>query len=298
MVETVKATNTEKTTGAWNNDNLRRIVEGMRKDGVVILQDLIDPSHLTALNEFMEPDAWRVREDPESLNFGTENIQQAPPLHLTEHLYEDVYGNKLLFEAILHVLGPGAKWDFVSGNTALPQSTRRQPVHADENMSHIASPGYVVANIPLIDMSVETGSTEMWPGTHLLRDESIFDDPHSKESPSIKAAIVDARRTRVPPLQPTVPKGSVVIRDLSLWHCGVPNPSDKVRCMIAFGFSSKWWDNGTRFKVPDEKTAALLSSWAEAGGMMAQPAPVADPSTYLVEKDKKDFQLGESRPAL
>lgn len=39
-----------------------------------------------------------------------------------------------------------------------------------------------------------------------------------------------------PPVQPVVKKGDILIRDLRLWHAGMPNETDKERIMIAIGY--------------------------------------------------------------
>jgi ectoine hydroxylase-related dioxygenase (phytanoyl-CoA dioxygenase family) len=40
-----------------------------------------------------------------------------------------------------------------------------------------------------------------------------------------------------PPCQPVVPKGSLVIRDLRLWHAGVGNQTEIPRVMLAMSKS-------------------------------------------------------------
>ena len=48
----------------------------------------------------------------------------------------------------------------------------------------------------------------------------------------------------------TVKKGSILFRDMRLWHAGVPNRSDDMRYMIALGFSTSWWHGTAKFRVP------------------------------------------------
>lgn len=39
-----------------------------------------------------------------------------------------------------------------------------------------------------------------------------------------------------PPVQPVVERGDIMIRDLRLWHAGMPNSSDKHRIMLGLGY--------------------------------------------------------------
>lgn len=109
----------------------------------------------------------------------------------------------------------------MSGNSAMPATAEaapeRQPVHADADFQHPSHPFALVVNVGLIDMTPHTGSTEIWLGTH--NDTNIGDQEGlhgERASGRIKQYLMDQRRTLSPPMQPTIPKGSVVVRDLRL----------------------------------------------------------------------------------
>lgn len=277
--------------GQWSDGNLRKIIEALRNDGLVVLKDVIDPNHLDELNKMMVPDAIRIRKETDRLNFGTENIQQAAPLQHENLIYDDVFANPLLHEAVLHVLGPGSRWNFSSGNTAMPQSSQKQPVHADEMCPDMTSPFMLIANIPLIDSSPDTGSTQLWPGSHLLRDPKYYVDGNGRALPECQEAHAKVR----PPVQPTVKKGSIIVRDLTLWHCGMPNPSEHVRCMLGLGFTAKWWHNKSAVKVPNESVGDYLQTRCRRNGITVETTVVDD---YNNAKDAHDFDLGESGQGL
>ncbi len=136
------------------------------------------------------------------------------------------------------VLGPRPKLTFMSGNTAMPPTEdippQRQPVHADADFQHPSHPFALVVNVGLIDMKPETGSTEVWLGTHSATNIADQEGAHGERaSGRIKAGLLDQRRTVCSPIQPTIPKGSVVVRDLRLWHAGMPNLSQHIRVMLA-----------------------------------------------------------------
>jgi hypothetical protein len=86
-----------------------------------------------------------------------------------------------------------------------------------------APPSTLVVNIALRDVSEEDGAIELWPGSHL---EPGMDNPIPH---------VDLARRRdngAGPIRGATKKGSLVIRDLRLWHRGRANPSNELRHML------------------------------------------------------------------
>lgn len=75
----------------------------------------------------------------------------------------------------------------------------------------------------------------MWPGTHL--DPSVI-----KQSGDIVVSdlVLKARQEVAPPIQPVVKAGSIVIRDIRMWHAGMPNRTTSPRPMIAMVHSISW----------------------------------------------------------
>jgi hypothetical protein len=172
-------------------------------------------------------------------NFNTGNVQQDPP-PFPPYLFRDVLLNPLVIAVTRAILGSGLKNIMYSGNTALPGGTR-QPVHPDvgqlwPQLAHPTPPYALVVNIPVVDMDAHNGSTELWPGTQLDTTVSVHDG-----SMRIAQDMLDRRRAVEPPLQPSVRCGSVVIRDIRMWHAGMPNHADQPRPMIAMMHVCSWW---------------------------------------------------------
>jgi hypothetical protein len=96
-----------------------------------------------------------------------------------------------------------------------------------------------VVNVPLIEMNPKNGSTEVWLGTHdgfgLGAQEGLHGE---RASGRIKESLLQTRRRTDPPSQPVITKGSIIIRDLRLWHAGMPNHTNDVRVMLAMSKSS------------------------------------------------------------
>jgi len=246
----------EKLRGKYNDANIKKLLSGMHKDGVVVLRDIIDPEHLDEINKYMLEDLERLLHNDPNLhqNFGkgTLNVQQGPTLFPTSLFYEDVYLNQLIFHAANLYLGPDCKWNFISGNTALPHGTVSQPAHSDAMYTHPTCPFYIVANIPLIDATVQTGATKVWlGGTHRFTYDDQVKLP-DRNARIVKPEVVESYSQTQPGIQPTVPKGSVLLRDLRLWHAGCPNKSDQVRCMLGLGYSASWHHESAKFRIPAE----------------------------------------------
>lgn len=91
-------------------------------------------------------------------------------------------------------------------------------------------------------MYLENGSTEVWLGTHHLASLAAQEGKHGERaSGRIKKDLLENRALERPPSQPTVKKGSLVIRDLRLWHAGKPNLSDSARVMLALIHFAPWF---------------------------------------------------------
>jgi len=234
----------EVQTGRIMPAHLTAATRALRDDGLVVLHDVIAPDHIAALREKMLADlpAYLARTDA-PFNFNTGNVQQEPP-PFAPYLFQDVLLNDIVISVTHSLLGDGLHNGFYSGNTAVGGSGQRQPVHADSgqlwpNLTAATPPYALVVNVPVVNMSAANGSTEVWPGTHL--DTTIFVQQGDIKLPP---EVVEARRAVRPPLQPSVRAGSVVIRDIRLWHAGMPNTTDQARPMIAMIHNVSWWSSG------------------------------------------------------
>lgn len=230
-------------------EHLEAAVHAVRTDGFVVLNNVIELAHLDVLRDKMlaDVDAFLKREDA-PFNFNTSNVQQDPP-PFPPYLFRDVLLNDMAVAVTQGVLGKGVKNNFYSGNTAVP-STQRQPVHADTGQlwthQEVAHPAYaLVVNVPVVDMDARNGSTEIWPGTHLDTTVTLFDG-----TIKVPEERLEARRKVAPPLQPAIRRGSILIRDIRLWHAGMPNRTEQPRPMIAMIHWISWWHSGETLTFP------------------------------------------------
>jgi hypothetical protein len=231
----------EIQTGKINPEHLQEAVRSLQEDGFVILDELVDRQHMSILRDKMLEDVAQIlKRDDVPFNFNRGNIQQDPP-PFPPYLFRDVLLNDIVIDITRAILGPGLKNAFYSGNTALPKSSGRQPVHADmgqlwPNLAVAHPPYALVVNVLPVDVSPLNGSTEIWPGTHT--DTTLYIQEGDIKVPEAR---LSEQRKVAPPFQYTAKAGSVVIRDIRLWHAGMPNPSDMPRPMIAMIHYVSWW---------------------------------------------------------
>lgn len=133
------------------------------------------------------------------------------------------------------------------------ESPQRQPVHSDADFAHPAHPFALVLNVPLVTTTPENGSTEIWLGTHSKSGVEAQEGSHGERaSGRINEALLHQRREVAPPVQPVIKKGSIVIRDLRLWHAGMPNSTRDVRVMLAMIHFAPWYRNKMRLQFGED----------------------------------------------
>ncbi|KAI1132185.1 hypothetical protein F5Y10DRAFT_6876 [Nemania abortiva] len=258
-----------------NERNLEIAVRSVHRDGLVVVEGVVPHEHLDRLNTKMVEDALilQARGEDGPFNYNVGNIQQdAPPY--AEYFYPSIFTNPIATQITSSVLGPRPKWTFCSGNTALPPVPRvlpqRQPVHADADFAHPEHPFALVVNVPLIDMTPHNGSTEIWLGTHTgFGGIEAQEGAHGERaSGRIKEDIMAKRiASHGPPVQPEIKKCSIIIRDLRLWHAGMPNRSEDVRVMLAQIHFASWYRNPMRLEFAEDVKPILedLDSRGELG---------------------------------
>jgi len=272
----------EVQCGQMRPEHLTAAVEALQVDGFVVLKNVIEIAHLEILREKMLQDVRTILErDDAPYNFNTSNIQQDPPPY-PPYLFRDVLLNDMAVAVTRAILGPGVKNSFYSGNTALP-STLRQPVHVDSGQLwknlEAAPPAYgLVVNVPVVDMSPANGSTELWPGTH--RDTTVSYDEDIK----VPEAALEPRRAACAPFQPVVERGSLLIRDLRLWHAGMPNRTHQPRPMIAMIHYAGWMETGEPLRFPKGTEAFFAGSALKTCARF-----VDEPIDYINAPEAYDF---------
>ncbi len=234
--------------------HVTQAVKAIRVDGYVILENVINHEHLDILRERMDADSQILIKAGKWGGAGQlkGHLQQGPP-PFAPYIFRDIVANPYVIQVTKALLGPGLYNNFYNGNTNCPGSTT-QPLHRDgahlwpdQEVAHPTAE--VVVNISPQDTMEENGSVELWPGSHLDVSGRQIDEAHE-----------EARRKIAPPIRGTAKKGSALIRDLRLWHRGVPNPSDETRHMIAMIHRVRWLRSNRRLKYRTGCEAAFENS--------------------------------------
>ncbi|ESZ98637.1 hypothetical protein SBOR_0977 [Sclerotinia borealis F-4128] len=258
----------ELKSGVTSLENVQAGVEEFHKNGIVVFENAIPHDIIDKFHEKMNADGAKKLEDPNlAFNHGNEktNFSISPPLS-KEWLVEDVWANKhaaAVMEAIIGI----PQLVYAGSNINLPtqDSTSRQAVHVDSYADHHNFPTCIESFMYLHDVSPANGSTEIWPGSH---HDWNFKDLASHGRGWIKASKFNRRAEYSPPFQPTIPKGSIAIRDLRLWHSGMPNLSDQNRIMVGFIYFPRWYRNPMRITLPSN-CRFIVQKWKQVDAIGA-----------------------------
>ncbi len=262
----IPLTTEEAARGQYSRAKLQFILERFNDDGIKVIEALVDAAHIDTIAAAMHAETPKILADSKVATFNhgvNSNILQCPPLK-PEFVFGDIYLNPFVIQIVNAFLGARPRWNFITGNNALAGTQGiRQPVHKDISWrNHPTAPFYVIANVLLADFSPENGSTEFWLGSH--KDTTTDDqDPTPGQTCFVLPEKVEERRSVRPPVQTTAKKGSITLRDLRLWHAGMPNPSDENRMMLALGYQARWYPNYTqRLKVRPAKIPLAVWDYA------------------------------------
>jgi len=216
------------TTTPLSPDDLRLAVQQVQMNGYVLFENAISRERIALIHEaFLRTlDANRTRNPS---NRGANRYQ----MHLP---FEQPYIDPLVIEhpfalaVIDTILGDNCHCHYFASDTALPGSDY-QNVHSDIHPlfaeTNLSLPAYsIVVNIPLIDVTLEHGPVEVWPGgTHLMPGQLNM----AALAPRMHSQLV------------TMPAGSLLIRDMRMWHRGTPNRSNEARPHLALVYSRFWF---------------------------------------------------------
>ncbi len=267
----IAVTPQEMADGALSDERLAKALAAIEEDGYIVLDDIVNHDHLDILREKMTEDTNTLvgRQQWGGAGRVANHLQQgAPPM--APYIFPDIVANPITNHVTTALLGDGAYNSFYNGNTNCPGGGL-QPLHMDTghlwpdlNPSHPTAT--VVVNFALRDVSADDGAIELWPGTHLIGDVGRRIDDEAEET----------RRAHTPPVRGETRKGAALIRDMRLWHRGVPNPSDMPRHMIALVHNAGFLRRGRQLRYLTGCEEAFEGSTVEPHALF-----VDEPFDYL-----------------
>jgi hypothetical protein len=229
------ATRDELASGALAPERQAAVVASIRTHGAALITGAVDLAHCDALRASMVAELDEAARRPLALDLPG-HVQHNPPPRARD-LYADIIANPLALSVARALLG-SVHLGLYTGNTMLPHTTKQQPVHWDvaqlwPGLESAPPPAVLAVNIPLVDVTLENGALEVWPGTHL-------DVRASDKSLVVPEEWLEARRAEVPPVRVPTPKGTLLLRDLRMWHRGTTNSTSEARPMVAVTYQP-WW---------------------------------------------------------
>ena len=157
---------------------------------------------------------------------------------------EAAMGKKVaLFRCGIHDVPPD-----IDGNQ-VEKSPHRDGNHLFPELPCVLPVSGIYVNIPFVDFLEENGATKIWPGSHLIMDFPPSDVQNLGE-----------RSKHLPALQAVMPMGSLILRDMRLWHVGMPNRTDTHRPMLDIGYTRIFPHASERLRVPQE----IKQTWSES----------------------------------
>ena len=215
------------------DEKLQEVIATLQGDGYVVIENAVSDEPLDVLQEKMDEDTRRLMAADKWGGAGAVegHLQQGPPPH-APYMFPEIVANPFAVQVTKAVLGEGVYNAYYNGNTNTPGSGL-QPLHRDAlevwpgwKGTHPATT--LVVNIPLGAVTEGNGATEIWPGSHRVAGE-------------LNEEQVEQQRANRPPIRLEISKGSVVIRDIRLWHRGVPHESSAFRHMLAMVHQVRWF---------------------------------------------------------
>jgi len=229
------ATPDELAAGALSAERQAAVVASLRIHGAALVTGAVRLEHCDALRAAMAAELDEAARRPLALDVPG-HVQHNPPPRARD-LYADIIANPLALSVARALLG-SVHLGLYTGNTMLPHTTRQQPVHWDvaqlwPGLAEAPPPAVLAVNIPLVDVTLENGALEVWPGTH--RDVRA-----TAKSLLVPDEWLAARRAERPPVRVPMPKGTLLLRDLRMWHRGTTNSTAEARPMVAVTYQP-WW---------------------------------------------------------
>ena len=219
-MRSVEVTREEVESGKMRLEHVDAAVEAMKEEGVVLLPGVIDTDHVDALGEKMLDDI-KTLDERTGINGNWAGVRP-PPFH--PHLFADIVYNEMAIAVTHRLLGNGVVLDSYGTNTAF---------QLWPNLETVPPPHCIVVNVSLVDVDESNGATKVWLGTHKNT------RTHAQNRQLTEEMIAEHESER-PVERMCTKRGDLVVRDMRVWHCGMPNFTDTPRPMLAMIHRCEW----------------------------------------------------------
>jgi ectoine hydroxylase-related dioxygenase (phytanoyl-CoA dioxygenase family) len=223
-------------------EQIQACADEIRMNGYTILENMLSAEMMATMLERFDA-LLAAKREAEPSNRGANRFQMHLPF-VTPFADPLLYANPTVLAIMENLFSKDYILTYFASDTPFPGSDY-QRVHLDARLPFPEAPYgvpvySVVVNAPLVDFTDENGPLEMWPnGTHMIA------QPKDLER---MAALM-------PSIKPHLKAGSLLLRDVRLWHRGTPSNGARSRPNMALVYSRGWFrfENHTyRIKIPRE----------------------------------------------
>jgi ectoine hydroxylase-related dioxygenase (phytanoyl-CoA dioxygenase family) len=235
----MKLTAEELKNGKLNPETLESAVEQVRLNGYVLFESVLESELVDKMHSaFMKALEDATNRSPESTEVNTTEFRKnrvRMDLPFQEPFIDpSVITSQFVLPIVEKLVGEDCACIYLSADAPLPGSDY-QMVHSDQmpffpESTATLPPAGIVLNIPLVNVTEENGPMEAFPGGNHLIPENRSNQKY-----------IEAAAAFLKPVRMTMPKGSLLIRDLRMWHRGTPNNSDHIRPNVALIYARPWW---------------------------------------------------------
>jgi hypothetical protein len=230
----------ERSSGRLDADTVERACKHVALNGFVVLENAIPPDLIDKVHDdWLELANYLLVHEPEKTSVGSREfrknrIRMDIPFR-QPYIDAQFVANPFVVPIVERILGEDCRVFYYSADAPMPGADY-QVVHADyapffpESDVVLPTAGLAV-NFPLVDVTEGNGPMEVWPNSHRM----------SEKAYAAKADLQDAAR-HVAPTRMLTPRGSILIRDVRMWHRGTPNHSNQIRPNLALIYGRSWWD--------------------------------------------------------
>ncbi|MCD9021069.1 phytanoyl-CoA dioxygenase family protein [Cohnella silvisoli] len=273
----IKLTEQELATQQLHPETLEIAVEQVKANGYILFDKVLSDEKIATIRRSFDPlfDEYVSRK---GYNTGTNRAQMFLPF-TQPFIDEDVICNPIAAAVLDRILGDDNRCTYFASDTAMPGSAY-QNVHSDvmplfPDLSVPLPIFSLVVNIPLVNVTEDNGPLEVWPGgTHHNPDRSNHDTLDGSINPYLH--IVRAAQ-HMHSEKVIMTAGSIVIRDIRMWHRGTPNHSGDRRTNLAMIFSKSWYGGGSYIQIPGDTYEQLSEKGKKAFRMEKIGSPARMP---------------------
>jgi Phytanoyl-CoA dioxygenase (PhyH) len=243
----MKLSQEEISQGTLSEESRRTAVTQLKVLGYTILESVFPAEEVQSLRKrFLEVlEGYAARTDP---NRGASRYGMPLPFE-APFTAPEIVSNRFALDVIREILGPDVICSYFASDTPLPGSDY-QHAHSDaiplfpEDGVTLPPFAYVV-NLPLVDFRDNNGPLEIWPyGTHLIADADLIPIAEFDHIQERRESALGRLAEEMGPVPLLAPAGSLIIRDIRMWHRGTPNRSAEPRPMVALVYNRPWYHHG------------------------------------------------------